>query len=98
MQDCQPEILIGSILSTEIKFKRLTETVQGIGAGIHFPAFDPLDGACADLTAFRQLLLCQSFLLAQFRDFESELWLVHGLLLSNVLPILGVAPGNTTSC
>jgi hypothetical protein len=54
--------------------------------GIHFVALDALDGPRADFAAFRQPLLRQAFLLPQFRYFESEVGLVHGLLLSIFIP------------
>jgi hypothetical protein len=54
--------------------------------GIHFVALDTLDGPRADFAAFRQPLLRQAFLLPQFRYFESEVGLVHGLLLSIFIP------------
>src|SRR5512147_1290625 len=82
VQGCQPEVLIGSVLCPEVEFECFAKAMQGEGARVHFAAFDALDGAGADFATLRQLLLCQSFLLAQFSDFESELRLVHGLLLS----------------
>ncbi len=91
VQDGQPEILVGGVLLAEVKFEGFAQAVQGVGARVHFAAFDALDGARADFTPFSQLLLRQSFLLAQFRDFESEVRLVHGLLLSNLIPIIGNA-------
>src|SRR5512147_2982074 len=82
MQDRQPEILVAGVLLAEVEFERFAEAVQGVGARVHFSAFDALDGTRADFTQFSQALLRQSFLLAQFSDFESEIRLVHGLLLS----------------
>jgi len=45
------------------------------------------------------LFLRQPFLLAQFRDFESEVRLVHfGFSFFGMLPLLGVGAGITTAC
>jgi hypothetical protein len=64
-QDDQPEILVACVL--------FAKTVQVIGAQVSFAAFDALEGAGADLTAFRQLFLHQSFLLARCYCFESDI-------------------------
>ena len=66
VQDRQPEVLIGAALCAEVKLERFAQALQGVGTRVHFAAFDALDGAGADFTQFRQLLLRQAFLLAQF--------------------------------
>ena len=86
MQDGQPEILVGGVLLAEVKLEGFAQALQGVGTRIHFAAFDALDGTRADFTQFGQLLLRQAFLLSQFRNFESEVRLVHGLLLSEFDP------------
>jgi hypothetical protein len=52
-----------------------------IGAWGNFAAFDGLEGARTGFTEFGQLPLRLFFLPAQFRNFEVEIRLVHGLLL-----------------
>ena len=73
VQDGQPEILVARVFLAEVKFECLAQAMQGVGARVHFTAFDALDGTRADFTEFSQALLRQSFLLAQFRNFESEI-------------------------
>jgi len=53
-----------------------------IGAWGNFAAFDALDGARTDFTMFGQLPLRPFFLPAQFRNFEPEIRLAHGLLVN----------------
>jgi hypothetical protein len=73
--------------------------VQGVGTRVNLSAFDALDGTRADFTQFSQALLRQSFLLAQFSDFESEIRLVHvGFSFSVLMQLSGVMPCITTAC
>lgn len=52
MQGGQPQVFIAGVVFHKVEVEGRAQALQGIGARVHFAAFDTLDGTCADFAFF----------------------------------------------